>query len=254
MGRAMTMMMLSNRQNNGNNGGENRRSNYDTYDNYNRQNGAYNANYDGMENRRVYTARNEHDKYADDVPEMRRRMGDDMPEMRRRRDKRGRYMENDTGLRAGLYDGGNAGFGNRYEEPRNEAGHENKRQQVTAGGTFWMNPVGDDDDELDKETMYKWVKRMKDSKDEPIKPWTEDEIKPLARRFGYPISGEEFENFYTAIHAMKSDYCDVAEEFDVDTPAFYAALADAFLSDPDAKLKDRKKLEAYYKYIVMGKK
>lgn len=44
-----------------------------------------------------------------------------------------------------------------------------------------------------------------------------------------------------------------AEEFEVDTPAYYAALADAWLKDPDAKLKGRDKLEAYYKCIVMGK-
>lgn len=174
------------------------------------------------------------------------------PEMRRRRDKRGRYMEEEDMRYSGLYDGAEIGFGNERRYNSLEAG---KRQSAQIGGSLWMKPTEEDEEsKLDKEKMHKWVKNMKDDKEKPIEPWSYDEIKPLARRYGYPISGEEFENFYTAIHMMKSDYCSVAEEFDVDTPAFYAALADAWLSDPDTAVQDRKKLEAYYKYIVKGKK
>lgn len=147
------------------------------------------------------------------------------------------------------------GFGNRPREYETRSHYDGGRQEAEVGGTMWMQPVEDRQHErMDKQAMEKWVKHMRDDKDMPIKPWTVEEVKPLAMRFGYPTSGEKFDEFYTAIHMMKSDFCAVAEDFDVNTPAFFAALADAWLKDPDAALRGREKLEAYYKYIVMGKK
>lgn len=146
-----------------------------------------------------------------------------------------------------------------YELPYWEAVVPVSLTTVGSGELFvpgmWMQPVQEHPaDKMDKQSMEKWVKHMRDDKDMPIKPWTVEEVKPLAMRFGYPTSGEKFDEFYTAIHMMKSDYCAVAEDFDVNTPAFYAALADAWLKDPDAAIQGREKLEAYHKYIVMGKK
>lgn len=147
------------------------------------------------------------------------------------------------------------GFGNRPREDDTRSHYDGGRQEAEVGGTMWMQPVQEHPaDKMDKQSMEKWVKHMRDDKDMPIKPWTVEEVKPLAMRFGYPTSGEKFDEFYTAIHMMKSDYCAVAEDFDVNTPAFYAALADAWLKDPDAAIQGREKLEAYHKYIVMGKK
>lgn len=155
----------------------------------------------------------------------------------------------------GMTEGRRIGFGNDrgYEARSHYDGEKGgKSQTIHAGGTFWMeNPEGE---RFDKKAMEKWVDKMEDDKGKPIEPWSPEEIKPLAMRFGYPSSGEEFENFYAAIHMMKSDYCSVAEEFDVNTPAFYAAMADAWLKDPDAAVQGREKLEAYYKHIVKGKK
>lgn len=147
------------------------------------------------------------------------------------------------------------GFGNRPNEYETRSHYDGGRQEAEVGGTMWMQPVEDRQHErMDKQSMEKRVKHMRDDKDAPIEPWSTEEIKPLATRFGYPTSGEKFDNFYTAIHMMKSDFCAVAEEFDVDVPAFFAALADAWLKDPDAALHNREKLEAYYKYIVKEKK
>ncbi len=274
MGKAMTMLMMAN---GGNRSNERRNENYDRRNEYDRQNGGYDRRNESesrrsemeyrqneMENRRregeyrqnemesrrqeMQSRRNEYDGGSQDRYSQQYPMRDEMPEMRRRRDKRGRYMGEEE-MRSGLYDGGEIGY---KSENRRNALEGGRRQQVQAGGTFWMeNP--EDDEEFGKEQMMTWVKHMRDDEDQPIKPWTPDEIKPLARRFGYPTSGDEFDDFYTAIHMMKSDYCSVAEEFDVDTPAYYAALADAWLKDPDAKLKGRKKLEAYHKHIVKGK-
>lgn len=214
-------------------GGENRRNGYEMNEN------RYPRYDEDMENRRNEGGRSAY--------------GNENAEMRRRRDKRGRYMEGES--YSGLYDNGEIGFGNSRSYSAMAAGKESGKQSAQIGGSLWMKPTEEDEEhKLTKEKMHKWVKEMRDDKDKPLEPWAEDEVKPLARRFGYPINGEEFENFYTAIHMMKSDYCSVAEEFDVDTPAFYAALADAWLSDPDAAVQDREKLEAYYKYIVKGKK
>ena len=147
------------------------------------------------------------------------------------------------------------GFGANPQRYETRSHYDGGRQEAEVGGTMWMQPVEDRQHErMDKQSMEKWVKHMRDDKDAPIEPWSTEEIKPLATRFGYPTSGEKFDNFYTAIHMMKSDFCAVADEFDVDVPAFFAALADAWLKDPDAALHNREKLEAYYKYIVKGKK
>lgn len=235
MGNAMKMMLLAQGERNNENRARNEYVQDDRRNEYERENP---RNEYKQENRRNERGRNVYE--------------DESPEMRRRRDKRGRYMEGD--VYSGLYYNGEIGFGNsrRYNEMNAVPGQQRKSAQI--GGSLWMQPNEEEEHKLTKEKMHKWVKEMRDDKDKPLEPWSEDEVKPLARRFGYPINGEEFENFYTAIHMMKSDYCSVAEEFDVDTPAFYAALADAWLSDPDAAVQDREKLEAYYKYIVKGKK
>ena len=109
-------------------------------------------------------------------------------------------------------EGRRIGFGNdrAYEARSHYDGEKDgKGQTIHAGGTFWMeNPEGE---KLDKKALEKWVHKMEDDKGKPIEPWSPEEIKPLAMRFGYPSSGEEIENFYAAIHMMKSDYCSVAE-------------------------------------------
>ena len=142
---------------------------------------------------------------------------------------------------------GAGGYGTRSH-------YDGGRQSAEVGGTMWMQPVDHNSGRMDKHAIDKWVRHMRDDKDMPLKPWTPEEIKPLAMRFGYPANGEEFDAFYAAIHMVKSDYCAVAEEFDVNTPAFYAALADAWLKDPDAAMQGREKLEAYYNCIVKGNK
>jgi hypothetical protein len=242
MSKLMTMMMLANRPNEGNeyNGEDRPRQEYDRHNEYERTEYLPRPQYPRGEDTemRHYTTRNE-----------------DAPEMRRRRDKRGRYMgDDDEEMRMGLYDGGGIGYHTEarrkeaYE--RGDAMHDQPQpKKIHATGSVWM----DEDDVVDTGKLMEWVQDMRDDNNERIDPWSADEVKPLARRFGYPTTGEQFSDFYTAIHMMKSDYCSVAEEFDVDTPAFYAAMADAWLKDPDAKMKGRKKLEAYYKCIVKGK-
>lgn len=244
MGNAMKMLMLSS--------GDNRRNNDPMPDRRSEYRGEEMRREDRIDYppMRQYPRSEDMRRYREGDREMRRseEHGDEMPEMRRRRDKRGRYMDDDgEEMRMGLYDGGDIGY--RSGERRNAMHGQPMGKKIHASGSVWM----DDDGEVDTGMLMEWVQEMKDPKGKRIDPWSADEIKPLARRFGYPTTGEAFSDFYTAIHMMKSDYCAVAEEFDVDTPAYYAALADAWLKDPDAKLKGRDKLEAYYKCIVMGK-
>lgn len=143
------------------------------------------------------------------------------------------------------------GFGNRTPDymPRNHYGSETEHG-MSERGMAGMHHDGT----FDKKTMERWVNHMRDDKDKPIEPWSVDEVKPLAMRFGYPTHGEKFDDFFAAIHMMKSDFCAVAEDFDVNTPAFYAALADAWLKDPDAAMQGRDKLETYYTCIIKGMK
>lgn len=246
---------------------------------------AYMANRstDGDGRRREYENR-ANERHPDQY-DVRNAMGEYQPEgteMRRRRDSRGRYMM-DEDMPESRYRGRRMdddddepetrsnviewpygphmppesrmiGFGNRPREYEPRSHYDGGRAEAEVGGTMWMQPVEHSNGRMDKHTMEKWVNHMRDDKDEPIKPWSPEEIKPIASRFGYPTSGEKFEDFYVAIHMAKSDYCAVAEEFDVNTPAFYAALADAWLKDPDAALRGREKLETYYNCIVKGKK
>ena len=224
-------------------------------------NGRYMTDYDGGAESRYRgrdgrwksgTRRSEYDGGADESEHPGRRMGDDDDDMQ------GNviqwpyapdmpHMPPDSRM---------IGFGNQPREYDPRSHYDGGRKEANVGGTMWMQPVEKHhaDDRLDKHSMEKWVRHMRDDKDMPIKPWTSEEVKPLAMRFGYPTSGEKFDEFYTAIHMMKSDFCAVAEDFDVNTPAFFAAMADAWLKDPDAALEGREKLEAYYKYIVKGKK
>lgn len=53
--------------------------------------------------------------------------------------------------------------------------------------------------------------------------------------------------FWVAINMMYSDYCGAAKKNSVNTVAFYASMAEAFLNDPDAK---PDKLARYYRCIA----
>ncbi len=55
-----------------------------------------------------------------------------------------------------------------------------------------------------------------------------------------------------AMNMMYSDYCTVANKYNVGTPEFYACMAKAFLFDKDAKSPSAK-LAAYYVGIVDAK-
>ena len=157
----------------------------------------------------------------DDTPHM----GGYGPEARRRRDKRGRYMM------------GGMDYDDDDEEdysPRSMSG--NKYGDIYARGTIYapgaMNkPMGgmmggDMSAPVDEQSARMWVQKMDGG--EHFKPEQADQFRsaicPHCDKWEY----------YTAINAMYSDYCETAKKMGMDKPDFYAHMAKDFLMDKDA--------------------
>lgn len=138
-------------------------------------------------------------------------------------------------------------YNRRSAYPRDEYGSAGSRQQIRAGGTFWMDAPHAD--EMTRETAERWVASMRN--EDPEKPtggkWTADELRPLAQKCGVPTEGETFWEFYAMTNAMYSDYSEVAKKYGVKTPDFFAAMAKAWMHDKDAR---EDKTAMYYRDIV----
>lgn len=148
-------------------------------------------------------------------------------ESRRRRDGNGRYMESNT---------------------VNMANYRHEKPDYKIGGTFEMEHGGKPQ-KLTMEKAREWVESMENEDDE--KPEGEifpmEKTKEMAKKIGYHCEGQKCIDFYAIVNAMYSDYCKVAEKFDVDEPEFYACMAKAFLEDQDAV---KNKAAAYYHHIA----
>lgn len=156
-------------------------------------------------------------------------------ESRRRRDSRGRYMMG----------------GMDYEdEPHSYPPHMmggSSYGDIYAKGTIYapgaMNRPemkgGEMSQPVDEHTARMWVSKMDGG--EKFKP---EQIEQL-RMTMCPECGKW--EFYTAINAMYSDYCDTAKKMGMDKLEFYANLAKDFLMDTDAK---PHKLRRYMEHIA----
>lgn len=100
-----------------------------------------------------------------------------------------------------------------------------------------------------REIAEKWVREMhnEDKQHQRGGKWTPEMIRPLAQKFGVPDDGEKFWEFYAMTNAMYSDYCEVAKQFGIVSPEFYALMAKAWMNDRDA---NPDKTALYYDYIV----
>lgn len=94
-------------------------------------------------------------------------------------------------------------------------------------------------DELDDEEARKWAATMN-----PGAKWSQEQTSAVMRQRGYDHKPRDF---WLAMNAMYSDYGKVAQKNNLDKPEFFADLADAFLTDPDAQ---KGKLARYYRDIV----
>lgn len=142
------------------------------------------------------------------------------------------------------------GFGKRTEyETRSH--YDGGKAAAKVGGTMWMEPIGEEDEELelDRVTAERWVQGMKN--EDPARPkgprWSMEEVKPHAMKFGVETEGEELVEFWAVMNAMFSDYAGVAKRFNITSPEFYAMMAKAWMDDKDAV---PNKTAMYYKCCV----
>lgn len=155
------------------------------------------------------------------------------------------------GMRAGGYEMRPIGFsaarewdGDRHRtdagyEPRDEMAYRtsHRRGGYARGGEDWVEPLTSDKAE-------RWVRGMRNATGAPGQHWTMDQTKQIMARHGYQDDPVEF---YAAINLMWSDYVQAAQKVGCDKEDLYAALADAFLNDADAR---PDKLARYYAEIV----
>lgn len=167
----------------------------------------------------------------------------------RRYNRRGNYSMDYDGMEDSYdqqseYDRPNRQIG-FYQQQQNRRmgmpkGDMRRHQKVKAGGTFWMNGGGDEDEEgqpLDMETAREWVDHMEN--EDPEHPrgekWSPEELKLIAQKNGIPADGEKFIEFYAVMNYMYSDFYPVYKEFKPgDERQFFAAMARCWMRDKDA--------------------
>ncbi len=102
--------------------------------------------------------------------------------------------------------------------------------------------------EFSREDAMHWAERMQNADGTTGPHWTMDQTSAVADARGIPHDIPRWA-WGVAMNMMYSDYYDVAAEFGVNRPEFYAALAKAFLMDKDGPGPEEK-LCAYYRCIV----
>ena len=102
--------------------------------------------------------------------------------------------------------------------------------------------------EFDRADAMHWAAQMQNADGTTGPHWTMDQTSAVADARGIPHDIPRGA-WGVAMNMMYSDYYDVAAEFGVNRPEFYAALAKAFLMDKDGPGPEEK-LCAYYRHIV----
>lgn len=166
--------------------------------------------------------------------------GRNEPESRRRRDRRGRYMmegvedEEEEEMR------GQKWFPpEKYMPPQNNMMRPgNSYGDIYAHGTLWapgaMNkPMGqggmyggDMSEPVDERTARMWVQKMDGG--EHFK------LEQTEQHRNVVCPDCDMWEWYVAMNAMYSDYCETAKKLNVDRPDYYAHMAKDFLKDKDA--------------------
>lgn len=103
----------------------------------------------------------------------------------------------------------------------------------------------DEPEELDEKTAKKWVKSMENADGTKGGHWTQKQTDEIMEKLGLDCDSLEF---WVAMCAVYSDFCEVFKQLGIDKPENYAEFAEAFwFEDEDAK---DNKLARYYEYIV----
>ena len=103
--------------------------------------------------------------------------------------------------------------------------------------------------EFTEDDAKAWTARMKNADGTTGPHWTMEQTTAVAESMGIQASVVPRWAWGVTMNMMYSDYYDVAMEFGVNRPEFYAALAKAFLMDKDGP-EPEEKLCAYYKHIA----
>ena len=98
----------------------------------------------------------------------------------------------------------------------------------------------------------KWAQHMRNTDGSSGAHWSMEQTSSLAESLGVSRETVSPWCWWIAVNMMYSDYYDVAVDFGVNRPEFYAALAEAFLMDKDGPGPEEK-LCAYYRGIVRKK-
>lgn len=178
------------------------------------------------ENRRM----DDDDDYEPDY-ETRRGMTYETEDRRNRRDG-GQYGRGDDERRR-------IGFGARMMDGEHHTGGERMQKGSTMEHGIRFG----------KEEALEWVRSMRGvDKNIPVGgKWTPDQVEPLAKKYGIPVDGPMWWEFYAMVNAMYADYSEVAKRFNITSPDYYAMMAKAFMEDKDA-MPD--KVALYYEYIA----
>lgn len=106
-----------------------------------------------------------------------------------------------------------------------------------------------DAEHFDMSTAQKWVDGMKNDDGTHGAHWTIEQTTAVAESLAIPLDTISEYCWWATMNMMYSDYVNVAIDYKVDVPDFYANLAEAFLFDKDAG-SPKQKLGAYYSCIV----
>ena len=102
---------------------------------------------------------------------------------------------------------------------------------------------------FDRETAIHWAEHMQNADGSTGPHWTMEQTTAVAESMGIQAPVVPHWAWGVTMNMMYSDYYQVAVEFGLNRPEFYAALAKAFLLDKDGPGPERKLME-YYEHIA----
>nr|DAL06296.1 MAG TPA: hypothetical protein [Caudoviricetes sp.] len=105
------------------------------------------------------------------------------------------------------------------------------------------------DSQITNADAMRWEKRMQNADGTTGPHWTMEQTTAVAESQGIQETDIPRWAWGVALNMMYSDYLPVAEEYGLNRPDFYAALAKAFLLDKDGPGPEEK-LCAYFTHVV----
>lgn len=127
-------------------------------------------------------------------------------------------------------------------------------EQATAVAELlcWLDKLSShaEDSELHfgREAAKRWAEHMQNADGSTGAHWTMAQTDAVADSVGVPHEIPRWA-WGVTLNMMYSDYYDVAMQFGLNRPEFYAALAKAFLMDKDAPAPEEKLLR-YYQNVI----